>query len=259
VDFFNPDKWKSSKSPYHGWAWEDGALFLKALLELIRYRPKMVDVGGIVDVRDFRAMTPEERMIATGGQIRYAWKIGADLFRNPDAVEIRTTVLPHTGSRTHAYHAGFHYLIGHAARLTPTGARVHFTLDLQNQYEGLARQNYNKMVGEKMDGWEKLGGLHYESKAHHPGLQAADLYAYIVNAMATTGGKVPFDKLVAAATLVGRRRRSLPMLNAKVWAEQRKAAEALLVDAMVENFRAANPGRFDEEGRPLDRGADGND
>lgn len=214
VEFFQPESWESSISPYNGWDFSRAEAFLDSLLDVIKRHPQIYPIGAIVDVADFFAMHPDARRIETGEQRLWRWDL------DPGAPEDSMVTVSQrryrtTGTETRPYPASFFSFVKEALEHTREGTELHIMLDLNSVEEGLARVNYAEIRRQQtLKGWEKLGGiLYYESAGAHPPIQLADLYAYVLIDWYTKSGNVGILRK-AADVLIGKRKRNIRFRDA---------------------------------------------
>lgn len=232
VEFFQQASWQSKNSHYHGWSLERKVSFLSRLLLTLRSRD-IRDIGGLVDNNAFFALTDDDRRVATGADMKIHWDFpgGTEL----EAIQVDDPRV-RGGTQARPYPAAFFVLVRQALEHVPDGAKVHFVFHIQNVEEGLARQNYASMVKKKMSGWEKLGGLTYDRAEVHEPLQAADLYTYIVTNWVARDGQVPPENFIAAAELIGRRRRKLQMRDAEAFKRDEQRITEEIAQGIIEQF-----------------------
>ena len=166
-------------------------------------RHRINPIGGLVNVADFNDMSPDMRRVVTGATVRWRWSLTPGAADDPSVhADFRTT-----GAPSRPYAAAFNLLIEEALARTPDGAKVHFTFDRHNVYEGFARLTYAEMIKQQVPGWEKLGDLIYAASDDHDPLQVADLYAYIITNWMTRQGAVTPDRFQAAQVFFEKRKR----------------------------------------------------
>lgn len=181
---------------------------------------------------DFHALSEEERQLASGGWLKVKW----DFPGGPDILSAIVDQGTYGGAVKRAYPVSFFQFVKQTLRHVPDGALVHFTFDIQNLEEGLARQNYARMIKGRMDGWEKLGALAYERSDRHEPLQAADLYTYIVTNWVARDGKVSPARFRAAMSLIGKRRRRLEVRDAAAFREDDRRVRLSVIEGIMSNI-----------------------
>lgn len=237
VEFFQPASFESSSSPYTGWRLPRRKKFLADLLGVIERRRQIHPIGSLVDVRDFLAMHPDARRMATGGLRLWKWNVDLDA---PDGskVEIESRLKAY-GTERRPYPASFFGFIKEALEHTPDGAKLHFMFDLNEVEEGLAHENYGKL--RKYGRWdsEKLGGIRFESASDHAPIQLADLYSYVVVDWVTKNSDVGILLRQAAEVLIGKRKRTIRFRDANAFEQDLSAMEKQIQDAIDEDIQIA--------------------
>lgn len=174
-EFFQRASWQGSESPYRGWSEKKATVFLDGLLRAIN-RYDIRPIGFAYEVEPFTGLTVEERKRLTGA-VRYN-----RVRSHGGGVEI-TSQLITSGAPTQLYFLGFSYLITEAIKAAPRGAKVSFVFDRRKQSEARAIQTFEEIIrfstDPKLQG--RLGLLSFGDSADYEPLQAADLYAYMIN------------------------------------------------------------------------------
>lgn len=177
-EFFNTLRWESSKSPYQGWDRDKGWAFLNRLLDIIQshdIRP----IGGATNTEDFFRCSEVDRMWLTGAilETRTNWEGGEfivrDKFKNI-----------HRSSRERPYFINFDGFLVEALRASKEagGANVHLIFDFNEDLEARSKAALNEFrVNSGLPEAGNLKGTDYRYSEDEPGLQAADLYAYVMN------------------------------------------------------------------------------
>jgi hypothetical protein len=133
---------------------------LSSLLAIIEhYNPTVI--GHAVDVNAFQALTHDERRFLTGG-----------------LVERQTGKWLTSGKPSSAYPVAFSMFIGDSLRVASNDTLVHFVFDRQNVVQGYATKMFEEMK-KRIPGREKMQSITFSKSQMEPGLQAADLLAYI--------------------------------------------------------------------------------
>jgi hypothetical protein len=183
-DFFQRTGWQSRRSVYNGWSRDRTVTYLGDLLDIIDAH-ELFPVGGAVAIKDFEALTEQERRFVTGG---------ADTFSMSEQGLVVDQVT--SGAPTKPYFAAFGLLIEEALSHSDPDSKIHFVFDRQDQYQSLATGTFNKIIDERlMSGSDRLASITFQSSRgeDREGLQAADLYCYAVNARLTKGEDLPDD------------------------------------------------------------------
>jgi hypothetical protein len=175
VDFFQTERWQSTKSYYHGWSEKKAKRFLDSLLRTIN-RYDVRPIGFVYHVPDFLALEEKYRRQLTGAVNMTRTRVhGGDL-------EI-TDKFVTQGSPNRPYFLGFHYFITEAIKATPKGVTINFTFDTYKNVEPRALETFNE-IRQFADSpliREKMGLLSYGDSRRYEPLQAADLYSYAIN------------------------------------------------------------------------------
>jgi len=173
VEFFQRPSWQSRESPYYGWTEAKADTFLNRLLDTI-HRYCVAPIGGATKTEDFFRYSEFQRRLLTGAAIITTTHWHGDQF------EVVDKLLEHQGSPNRPYFIVFPGFLFEAIQKSVGDCQVHLTLDRQPALEAKA--------GEVFDTFKKhcglpqaanFGDLIYAESQKKPGLQAADLYAYV--------------------------------------------------------------------------------
>ena len=174
IDFFQKKRWRSSKSPYHGWSEKKAKRFLDGLLRTIN-RYDLIPIGFAFHIEAFQALSLDERRRLTGAVRRNR----IHPYRN--TVEVTSTLVS-SGAPEQPYFMGWHYLITEALNHSPPSVIVNFVFDSRLTIEARAHQTFDEIRSTGMPEISKRLGLHsFGDSAKYEPLQAADLYAYVWN------------------------------------------------------------------------------
>lgn len=174
TDFFQRERWQSSKSPYQGWGDSEAREFLNRFLRIID-QYGLWPIGGACKTDDFYGYAKPIRI----------WLTGATLLTKThwyeDEFEIQDKLIEHEGSPERPYFIVFPGLLVDAMRVTSDKSKpgIHFYLDRQGDAEAkgkMAFDKFKKNITEPER--DNLRSLTYADSKDEEGIQAADLYAY---------------------------------------------------------------------------------
>jgi len=212
---FHSDPFFHHEGCFKDWNEPKWRSFLNKLLDAI-YHSRVICVGCMVDVEYFKALSEDERRWLTGGYKGRQWDS--------------------EGSPNNPYFVAFHTAVIGAANHTPSGEKVTFTFDRQEQYESRARMSYNTMLNFTPHNIkDKLADdILFSDRLSAVVLQAADLMAYqayrhVVRRMDNVGADVAENYVLKQ---LRRNKSSLKFIN-----------EAS-VKRLLENFYALHPKGF---------------
>ena len=169
--FFPRVAWQSSKSPYRGWTEDEALAFQRELTDVYvsQYR-NIHRASGSVDINDYKQINEDWQRIFTGAMIK--WNVRDGAF---------TSKLSGTGKPVAPWFLCFIDFVQHILTFAPEGSVVHLTCDTQADCAPLALITWNNMKKRKAQGWQKMGGLSFESDDCFEPLQLADMYANLLN------------------------------------------------------------------------------
>jgi hypothetical protein len=144
---------------YKDWSEEDCITFLTELLTIIR-RCRVWPVGSAVVLSDWEALTFDERRHLTGG----IYKSGR--FKN-------------SGAPSKQYFIAFLFAVHNIAAHCDEGHIVNFVVDESRTLNGYAREYFERIKMSNFGHAHKLGTIQSGDSKYQPGLQAADLLAYL--------------------------------------------------------------------------------
>lgn len=177
VDFFQRERWQSSKSPYRGWNDSQATAFLDGLLKVIN-RYGISPIGGAVNTAHFFSYTEEERAWLTNAKLITITRV------YEGKPEITDKLARHEGSPERPYFVAFPGFLVEALRITSKKEkpRIHFYFDRQGDAEAHAKEAFDRFkertsMAERVN----LASITYAESVDEEGLQAADLYAYVWN------------------------------------------------------------------------------
>lgn len=145
--------------PYAGWSKEDCESFLDELLKVFA-RYKIWPTGSAVVVADWNALTWDERCHLSGG----VYKSGKHL---------------KGGAPTKPYFMAFLFAVQSVARYCDAGHTVDFVVDESKALNGYAQNFFQEIKKSRYPHAGKLGTIRPGDSRALPGLQAADLLAYL--------------------------------------------------------------------------------
>jgi hypothetical protein len=144
---------------YAGWSKEDCETLLADLLSTIR-RYRIWPVGAAVVSSDWNVLTPDERRYLTGGVY-----VGG---------EHRSG-----GAPTQLYFAAFLFAVQNVAAYCDEGHLVDFVVDESTRLNAYAKEYFHRIKTSTFPHANKLGTIQPGDSRVQPGLQAADLLAYL--------------------------------------------------------------------------------
>ena len=174
TQFFQRERWQSSKSPYHRWGQSEARTFLNRLLSIID-GCAIWPIGGACKTSDFYSYPTADRKWLTGATFltlthRYQGKL-----------EITDKLFDHEGSPDRPYFIVFPGLLVDAMRVTSgkQKPRIQFYIDRQGAAESSAEQYFASFKNRIIEPEKaNLASLTYAESHDEVGIQAADLYAY---------------------------------------------------------------------------------
>ena len=177
IDYFPRDRWVSRKSPYCGWTEAKAKTFIDKLVGVIASH-KLAPIGGALKVSEFLEFSEEQRLLING----------ASLFTNihrqeGGPLEIQNKVLRQEAS-PRPYFVPFMGLLTEAVRASVRAhdAKVHLYFDEKKDQEARAIDAYGRFKKNYPDpATVNLVGITHASSLDETPLQAADLYAYVLN------------------------------------------------------------------------------
>ena len=175
TDFFQPERWRSTKSPYHGWSDHRADSFLGSLLSVIN-QYGIIPIGGAVLTEAFFSYTAEDRVWLTGANLITMARM------HEGEPEVIDKLAKHEGSPERPYFIIFPGFLVEALRITSKKEkpRIHFYFDRQKDAEAHAKEAFDRFKERtSMPEKENLATITYAESVDEEGLQAADLYAYV--------------------------------------------------------------------------------
>jgi hypothetical protein len=145
--------------PYAGWSKEDCESFLDELLKIIA-RYKIWPTGSAIVAADWNALNLHERSYLTGGS-----------FKNGEYQE--------GGAPTKPYFTSFLFAVQSIARYCDAGHTVEFVVDESKTLNAYAEDFFQTIRSSRYPHADKLGTIRPGNSRFLPGLQAADLLAYL--------------------------------------------------------------------------------
>lgn len=144
---------------YAGWTKEDCESFLDELLRIIA-RYKIWPIGSAVVIADWNVLGADERAFLSGA-----------LFREGKYQK--------GGAPTKPYFMPFLFAVQGVARYCDAGHPVDFVVDESTALNGYARNYFQEIKISNFQHADKLGTIRSGDSKTLPGLQAADLLAYL--------------------------------------------------------------------------------
>lgn len=164
--------------PYDSLSNREAAVLMDRLLKIFESHSLHV-IGTAVDTEVFNSLDSEQRAYLTGGA--YLQRVERTL--EGDAVLEERVVREHwlrPGKRSAPYFLPFQYVVVQAHNYAQSaGAEHRFIFDQQKQYEPWALELWEHRQSLDRLGYQTKAPV-FESKERFPGLQMADLVAYIV-------------------------------------------------------------------------------
>lgn len=167
---------------YAGWTKSDCQSLLDDLIAVLKRYP-IWPFGSAVVASDWNALTLDERRFLTGGSfLAGEYKDG--------------------GAPTRPYFAAFLFALQNVSSYYKKGRSVDFMMDESKNLEGYARIYFQKIKSSSFERADRLGSLSPGDSKEQPGLQAADLLAYLV--LRTTREAPEINKEIEDDTPLGR-------------------------------------------------------
>lgn len=186
--FFNNSP--SSKNPYRGWTIAQKEAHLEALLAIIAEH-ELTPAGRAIDMEAFWALRHDERRHFTGGSLQTRVTLTAVDRSDPtnpvSKVDYNRRFIT-SGAPTQAYMAAFNLFHDHLQRITREDAVIHVVLDRKRELEAGARQLFDSRWADSNR--RRFADITFADSADEPGLQAADLYAFVVGARGGTSASL---------------------------------------------------------------------
>jgi hypothetical protein len=188
-------------NPYGGWDEGKCRRYLSDLLGVIAaHRTRVIPIGCAVDVAAFKALTWGERNLLTGA----TW----DATRK-DFVE--------GGAPSSVYRVALLNMAGEALeRAKPKDCKVHFVMDEKSDERNMALELFPRIRASSsmldVSLRPKLGDLTFAASETYPGIQAADLLAYVYNILARDG-RMTNELQDTGVNLFRKRRKSVDILT----------------------------------------------
>ena len=144
---------------YKGWSKDDCESFLTELLDIIR-RYRIWPVGSAVVSSDWNALTVHERRYVTGA-----------IYKGGEHKS--------GGAPNKPYFAAFLFAVQNIAAYCDDGHIVDFVVDESKALNNYSRDFFHRIKTSKFPHAGKLGTIQAADSRTQPGLQAADLLAYL--------------------------------------------------------------------------------
>ncbi len=144
---------------YKGWSKDDCESFLTELLDIVR-RYRIWPVGSAVVSSDWNALTVHERRYVTGA-----------IYKGGEHKS--------GGAPNKPYFAAFLFAVQNIAAYCDDGHMVDFVVDESKALNNYSRDFFHRIKNSKFPHAGKLGTIQPADSRTQPGLQAADLLAYL--------------------------------------------------------------------------------
>ena len=179
TDFFQPGRLQSSGNPYHGWPKARRLLFLSELLDVAE-ACTLLPIGGAVDTQAFSNLTQEQRVYFTGGHLDTSFSMK----RDKDSGDLKANMRRRfntTGAPSRPYLMAFNLFLEEVHDLSPPGTVVHVVLDQQTSLEANVIEYFERVwVPLFRPGETRFSSVEFRDSVSEPGLQLADIWAYLV-------------------------------------------------------------------------------
>ena len=176
------NNFQSSKNPYLAMTRERRRTLINGLLQVIRGHT-VVPLTVALDVKAFNALSPDERRWLTGAGLQTKVRLHAIDKEDPTNPVSRITFrrkFTASGASTRPYRAALELFLGRVSLATPSYAHLHMIFDRHTALESGAIQAFNaQWRGRAAPGGGEFVSILYADSSAEPGLQAADLYAYL--------------------------------------------------------------------------------
>ena len=163
-EFFARLRGDKRAGPYAGWSDRKAQDYLIGLVDVVTLTD-VHPIGSVIDIKDFKALTLEDRKYLTGA----IYRVREQRFRT-------------SGAPNKPFFLGFgDCLVAAAAHVRKPKWKVSITWDRQNEFAGLATELFQTALGPLgiPELRSRLGELSFKPKNGVGGLQAADLLAHV--------------------------------------------------------------------------------
>jgi len=184
-----------TKNPFRNWTDAKATKFLSDLVAVCRDHPRLTPIAAPMRLADWFSLTHGEQRYLTGG----LWDKQRKRFRSA-GMPSRTYVLPFFNMVAQALDAA-----------RPEDCKVHFVMDEQKVIKhGIvdlySRARSHEQIPSALRG--KFGDLTPGLSHEHPGIQAADLWAYALNGWYQHRQRLRTERVWALVQLTDRHRRA---------------------------------------------------
>ena len=157
-----------SKNPYKDWPDAEVRIFIDELASAVRkHRRSIKPIAIAVNNRDFHALRPREKQLLTSGRFLH-WNLQRMKWRS-------------TGKPSEPYMLVLQTLMKRAFDISDEESKVHFVLD-RHGTDGISRLMVREIQDRQIwPEYPRLGEFTPGDSKHHPGIQMADMHAYLVN------------------------------------------------------------------------------
>ena len=178
TDFFHHRRSQSSSNPYRGWTIDRRTRFINELVDVTNSL-LLLPIGGAVEIRAFNELSYEQKRYFTGGYLETSWSVR----KTRDSDGTRATMrrqFKTTGAPSRPYAMAFNLFLEELHNHVPEFSVVHTVLDRQRQLENYISEYFDKYWASLITLREtQFASLNFRDSHSEPGLQAADLYAYL--------------------------------------------------------------------------------
>ncbi len=178
IDFFQPNRKRSTSNPFRRWSVERRVCFLEELVAAAE-SCMLFPIGGVVETEAFYDLTDEQRRYFTGGHLESHWT----LERSQDSEALKPVIrrkFKTSGAPSRTYLMALNLILEESLGLSPEGSAIHFVLDRQTSLEANVKDYVGRVwVPLFSQGETRIADIEFDSSKEVPPLQLADLLAYV--------------------------------------------------------------------------------
>lgn len=158
----------SSNNPYKDWSLYDVKVFIDALATAVHKHQKTIrPISIVVNNLDFHSLSHREKRLLTTGRFLH-WN-----HRNMQWLT--------SGKPSEPYMLVVQTLMKRVFEISDQRSRVHFVFDRQ-ETDGITRNLVRQIINRKIwPEYPRMGDFTAGDSAQHPGIQMADVHAYLLN------------------------------------------------------------------------------
>lgn len=157
-----------SKNPYKDWSLHDIKAFIDELAGAIRkHRRSIRPISIVVKNEEFHSLEHKEKRLLTTGRFRYWDNQGMKWITS--------------GKPSEPYMLVLQAVMKRAFEMSDPKSKVHFILDPSDN-DGISKELAHQIIDKSI--WPespRMGGLRVEDSEKFPGIQTADLHAFLLN------------------------------------------------------------------------------